>query len=50
MGFVWVSQFECASCGAREATTRLEYDDLGYAVCPGCGRNGKPAPKQVAGQ
>jgi len=31
------SVFACGACGTRAPSTRIEYDRLGYAVCPACG-------------
>jgi len=28
--------FECAACGAVLPAATVEYDDLGYPVCPEC--------------
>jgi hypothetical protein len=28
--------FECAACGAALPAATVDYDDLGYPVCPEC--------------
>ncbi|OYR55710.1 hypothetical protein [Halorubrum halodurans] len=30
------STFRCPDCGTTAPSTSVPYDDLGYAVCPGC--------------
>ncbi|GAB3416705.1 hypothetical protein GCM10027435_14450 [Haloparvum alkalitolerans] len=39
--------FDCLACGTRASTERVEYDALGYAVCPVCGRSTAPASAPV---
>ncbi|WP_435062723.1 hypothetical protein [Halobaculum sp. EA56] len=34
--------FECASCGTCAPSTGIDYDSLGYAVCPECGETESP--------
>jgi hypothetical protein len=29
-------QFVCRACGCRESPKRIDYDVLGYAICPAC--------------
>lgn len=43
MSFDWVSCFECATCGARDYSTAVTYDALGYAICPDCGAGSDPS-------
>lgn len=33
--------FACGHCGASGARTGLEYDCLGYPICPRCGESGR---------
>jgi len=35
-------RFECAVCGTRRAATAVEYDTLGYPVCPVCTYSHRP--------
>ncbi|WP_058365005.1 hypothetical protein [Haloparvum sedimenti] len=35
--------FDCLACGTRASTDRIDYDALGYAVCPVCSRSTAPA-------
>lgn len=37
MGFTWVTAFECDVCGTSDDAATVEYDRLGYPVCPVCG-------------
>jgi translation initiation factor 2 beta subunit (eIF-2beta)/eIF-5 len=47
MSFEWVSYFECRSCGELDRADVVEYNALGYAVCPACGaENGPLAGRQ----
>jgi translation initiation factor 2 beta subunit (eIF-2beta)/eIF-5 len=34
--------FECRSCGTVATTVSVDYDRLGYAVCPACGGTESP--------
>jgi hypothetical protein len=34
--------FECAVCGTRRAAAAVEYDTLGYPVCPVCTYSQRP--------
>ncbi len=34
--------FECTHCGTRRAATHVEYDDLGYPICPVCTTTNAP--------
>ena len=36
------STFHCAACETRALSARIEYDELGYAVCPTCGGSTRP--------
>jgi transcription elongation factor Elf1 len=36
------SYFECGDCGARDRSTTVPYDWLGYPVCPSCGARTAP--------
>jgi len=36
------SQFICADCGERASTLAVDYDSLGYAVCPACEASTRP--------
>jgi hypothetical protein len=31
------SYFECTLCGATDRSDAIDYDTLGYPVCPDCG-------------
>ncbi|SDQ54022.1 hypothetical protein [Halopelagius longus] len=42
MSFEWVSYFECATCGELARADAVEYDPLGYSVCPLCGERSGP--------
>jgi translation initiation factor 2 beta subunit (eIF-2beta)/eIF-5 len=42
MVFEWESFFECGTCGTTDRTDAVDYDRLGYAVCPGCGWSDSP--------
>lgn len=33
------SEFACDHCGASEPRAGLEYDSLGYPICPRCGES-----------
>lgn len=35
--------FDCLACGTLTSTDQVDYDALGYAVCPVCGRSSGPA-------
>jgi hypothetical protein len=38
--FVWtadVGLFSCPGCEASALAAAIEYDDLGYPICPACG-------------
>jgi len=38
--FVWtadVGVFSCPGCEARALAAAIEYDELGYPICPACG-------------
>lgn len=43
MGFTWVTEFDCTACGVSEEAAAVEYDRLGYPVCPECGESAAPA-------
>ena len=34
--------FECVACGFEHPAAAVQYDDLGYPVCPGCGARTGP--------
>lgn len=36
------STFECADCRTRVPSTWVDYDILGYSICPDCGRTQSP--------
>ena len=37
-----VAYFKCDSCGVKARSDIIEYDGLGYPVCPACGTNRRP--------
>ena len=37
-----VSFFVCENCGSADRSTDVDYDRLGYPVCPGCGQSEAP--------
>jgi transcription elongation factor Elf1 len=43
MGFTWVTAFECTVCGTSDEAAAIEYDRLGYLVCPVCGSSDGPS-------
>lgn len=43
MSFTWVTAFECIVCGTRDETATIDYDGLGYPVCPACGESNRPS-------
>lgn len=43
MGFTWVTAFDCGECGASKEAAAVEYDRLGYPVCPVCGESNVPS-------
>ncbi|WP_311172839.1 hypothetical protein [Halobellus ordinarius] len=36
MDFDWLTYFDCAACGTEFPTKTVQYDELGYPVCPDC--------------
>jgi len=36
--------FQCEDCGERIPAHLVDYDSLGYAVCPACEAPSRPAP------
>ncbi|WP_199174845.1 hypothetical protein [Halegenticoccus soli] len=36
------SYFRCSACGATDKATAIDYDRLGYPVCPSCGTTTGP--------
>ncbi|MFC7071020.1 hypothetical protein [Halobaculum lipolyticum] len=42
MVHVETATFECGGCGRRSPSTWIDYDRLGYPVCPECGRVERP--------
>lgn len=44
MGFVWEATLRCGNCNAAFKGRPVEYDDLGYPVCPACGEPQGPSP------
>lgn len=42
-----VPAFDCRDCGTRARTDLVDYDALGYAVCPVCGRSAAPASEPI---
>ena len=42
MALVETATFECGGCGTRSPSTWIDYDRLGYPVCPDCGRVDRP--------
>ncbi|MFC7096621.1 hypothetical protein [Halobaculum marinum] len=49
MEFVETATFECGGCGRRSPSTWIDYDRLGYPVCPECGRVDRPFPVRPFG-
>ena len=47
MGFEWESYYECAECGTTDKTVAIDYDRLGYPVCPTCGDTKSPVTERV---
>ena len=35
-------RFQCSRCGTEEFDKHVEYDVLGYPVCPDCGKRHGP--------
>jgi transcription elongation factor Elf1 len=44
MSFEWLSEFECACCGAASLATTPAYNRLGFALCDRCGAETGPRP------
>ena len=42
MGFVWEANLRCGNCNAAFKGRPIEYDDLGYPICPACGESHGP--------
>ena len=42
MDFDWPTYFECAACSAALPAKAVEYDALGYPLCPECGARTGP--------
>ena len=42
MVYVETATFECGGCGSRSPSTWIDYDRLGYPVCPECGLVERP--------
>lgn len=42
------SRFRCDRCGTTEPATGIEYDGLGYPVCPTCGARDRPVEATLA--
>lgn len=40
--------FRCESCGASAPSFGIDYDALGYPVCPGCGEQTGPLAREAA--
>ena len=38
-----VAYFKCDDCGVKARSDIIEYDGLGYPVCPACGRTYRPS-------
>lgn len=47
MGFVWESYFECVECGTTDKSVAVDYDRLGYSICPICGGSNSPLTGNV---
>ncbi|MEF8780347.1 MAG: hypothetical protein V5A46_06690 [Haloferacaceae archaeon] len=47
MGFVWEATLRCSNCDAAFKGRPIEYDDLGYPVCPACGEVQRPSPARA---
>ncbi|CQR50525.1 MULTISPECIES: hypothetical protein [Haloferax] len=48
MSFEWVSYFTCEECGLERPSPEVPYDRLGYAICPNCGAETRPAAPVTA--
>ncbi len=46
MEFDWESRFECPECGETVASGSVEYNRLGYPICPVCGFEDGPLADQ----
>ncbi|WP_348608261.1 hypothetical protein [Halobaculum rarum] len=42
MARVETATFECGGCGTCAPSTWIDYDRLGYPICPECGRSAGP--------
>lgn len=42
MATVLPTRFECGACGFEHPAGAVQYDDLGYPVCPACGARTGP--------
>jgi transcription elongation factor Elf1 len=42
MDTVLPTRFECVACGFEHPAGAVQYDDLGYPVCPACGARTGP--------
>jgi len=42
MALVETATFECGCCGTCAPSTWIDYDRLGYPICPECGRSAGP--------
>ncbi|GAA0208927.1 hypothetical protein GCM10009000_024470 [Halobacterium noricense] len=47
MAFVETATFECGGCGTCAPSTWIDYDRLGYPICPECGRATGPLARHV---
>ncbi|WP_396613180.1 hypothetical protein ACH9L7_07955 [Haloferax sp. S1W] len=49
MSLEWVSYFTCHRCGLKKPSSEVPYDHLGYAICPACGAETRPAATTATG-
>ena len=42
MSYQTVAYFKCGECGVKARSDIIEYDSLGYPICPACGANASP--------
>ena len=42
MSYQTVAYFKCGECGVKARSDIIDYDSLGYPICPACGSNSNP--------
>ncbi|MXR42012.1 hypothetical protein GRX01_11775 [Halobaculum sp. WSA2] len=47
MSRVATATFECGGCGTCAPSTWIDYDRLGYPICPECGLSTGPIARRV---